>query len=115
MKPPLGRPYRLQIRWDSRDEPLVAEAARMATLLHNIASAAPGSADWALAIGSALERLSVSESVPQLLRAFELGRETWQYGDKEFTACKVLIVNSRVRPKRMQLTATCDAKPKASC
>jgi len=114
MMRPMPRPYQLQLRWDPRDEPLIADAARIATLLHDIAVAASDSADWSIAIGSDLEPIVVTESVPQLLRAFESRRETWLYGEREFGACRLLIVNSRVPPRRVQLTATCGAWPRST-
>jgi hypothetical protein len=101
------RPYRLELYWDDTGEPLLADAARIASFVEELCTALPAAERWDLAEGSELYPLDSERPVEPILAALERARETWLYFSRELSAHSLLLKVSRPRPKSFQLEIKC--------
>ncbi len=81
-----ARPYRLELYWDDTGEPLVADAARIASFIEELRTALPAAQRWDIAEGAELYPLDVKRPVEPLLAALGRARETWVYFSQELSA-----------------------------
>jgi hypothetical protein len=102
-----ARPYRLELYWDDTGEPLLADAARIASFVEELRTALPAADRWDIAEGDALYPLDVERPVEPLLAALERARESWVYFSRELSAHSLLLKGSRPRPKSFQLEIKC--------
>lgn len=102
-----ARPYRIELYWDDTHDPLIADAARIASFLDELRIRVPSADRLELVVGDELERLDLERPVEPILRALERGFESWVYLSRPLSAHTLLVKGARPRPKSFQLEIKC--------
>ena len=102
-----ARRYRLELYWDDTGEPLLADAARIASFVEELRLGIPAADRWDIAEGSELVRIDPEQPVEPIYTALERARESWVYFSQVLSAHSILLKGSRPRPKSFQLEIKC--------
>jgi hypothetical protein len=97
----------LELYWDDTGEPLLADAARIASFVEELRIAIPAAERWDIAEGAELYPLDFRRPVEPIRAALERARESWVYFCQELSAHSLLLKGSRPRPKSFQLEIKC--------
>jgi len=107
------RRYELEVYWDGGDEPVVAAAAKIASLLDVMKETVPDTREWYLADGTGRERLDHEDPVSDICRVLEGAVETWNYGPWAFRANTLFATNALPRIKSVRVAIKCRTSPKS--